>query len=217
MDYAEFYAGRPSYSSKSCFDKVFVLQTLAEKQEEEAKEPSSPWPRPSRVRYDSILLLPSDAIVMEMDDNIVDNMLPNDKLVAIAGWKNSHEKLTSSSGVIIFNLEHKYTMQVANLWSKLSEESFVSCGADNGISTLIDAIAIVMDEDLGESLDNLIESITEHPSGALGRQMIKCLPMAVPGARNELLVTNLQQNSETIHQTADSVCYRFYPKCEVVP
>jgi len=217
MDYAEYYAGRVSYSSKSCFDKVTVLQTLAEKQREEARESPPLWPHPPRVQYDSIVLLPSDAIVMNMDENIVDAMLPRDKLVAIAGWKNSQEKMISNSGVILFNLKHKHAWAVASLWWIMSQELYLTCGAGNGVSTLIDAIGSVMDETSGETLDDLIEPIFEHPNGALGNQMIKCLPTLVPGARNEFLLSNLQQSGEAIHQTADSVCYRFYPQCEVIP
>ena len=218
MDYVDYYAGRTSYSSKSCYDKVFVLHTLLEKQRDEANEAPPIWPHSPRVQYDSIVLLPSDAIVMEMDENIVETMLPPDKLVAIAGWKSSHEELDSRSGVILFNLNHEHAWKVADLWWTLSQESFETCGAANGISTLIDAIASTMDQDVGESLDSLIQPIPENPDGALGSHyLIKCLPGTVPGARHQLVLSNLQQSRENIHQTADSVCYRFYPKCEVIP
>jgi hypothetical protein len=217
VDYVQYYAGRVSYSPKSCFDKVFVLRTLAGKQIEEAKDPPPLWPHPSRVQYDAVLLLPSDAIVMDMDGDIIDVLLPREKLVAIAGWTNSLEKFASISGVVLFNLRHRHAMKVIDLWWTMSQEMCKTCGADNGISALIDAIATVMDPWRGETLDLLIEAIPEHSNGKLGNKIIKCLPSSVPGARSEIFLSNMQQSGEIIHQTADSVCYRFYPKCEVVP
>jgi hypothetical protein len=189
-----------------------------EKQLEEKRDSPALWPHPPRVQYDAIVLLPSDAIIMEMDDNIVDTMLPPEKLVAIAGWKSSHEEMESRSGVILFNLDHKHAWKVTNLWWTLSQLNFETCGAANGISTLIDAIASTMDQDIGETLDSLIHPIPESADGALGKHcVIKCLPSTVPGARHQLVLSNLQQSHENIHQTADSVCYRFYPKCELIP
>ncbi|KAG7361250.1 hypothetical protein IV203_036350 [Nitzschia inconspicua] len=217
MDYVQYYAGRVSYSSKSCFDKAFVLKTLAEKQNEDGMDAPTLWPHSLRVQYDAILLLPSDAIVMDMDENIIDVLLPNDKLAAIAGWTSSLGKLASNSGVVLFNLRHRHTMNVINLWWNMSQEVYQTCGAENGISTLIDAVAAVVDHNEGEILDDLIESIHEHPNGALSNKIIKCLPNSVPGSRSELFLSSLQQSCEIIHQTADSTCYRFYPKCEVVP
>jgi hypothetical protein len=218
VDYVQYFAGRVSYSPKSCFDKALVLKTLAEKQlEEDHDPPHSLWPHPLRVQYDAVLLLPSDAIVMDMDGDIMNVLLPRDKLVAIAGWTNSHEKFASISGVVLFNLRHRHAMEVVDMWWTLSQERRKTCGADNGISTLIDAIAIVMDQWNGETLDHLIEAIPEHSNGTLGDQIIKCLPSSVPGARSEIFLNNMQQSGEIIHQTADSVCYRYYPKCEVVP
>ncbi|KAL3907767.1 MAG: hypothetical protein SGILL_008740, partial [Bacillariaceae sp.] len=216
MDYTEYYAGRVSYSSKSCYDKAYVLYTLAEKQRDEAHNPSPRWPHAPRVQYDAIVLLPSDAIITDMDGDIVDTLLPRNKLAAIAGWTSSQEKLRSSTGIILFNLSHKHAMQVVESWWKSSQEPYQKCGAANGISTLIDAIASVMDQEAGETLDDLINPLSEIPNGTVGNRVIKCLPSSVPGARSELFLSNQQQHVETIHQTADSVCYRFWPKCEVV-
>jgi hypothetical protein len=216
MDYTEYYAGRVSYSSKSCFDKTFVLQTLVQKQLDESKDPPPLWPHAPSVRYDAIVLLPSDAIITDMDDDIVSALLPRNKLAAIAGWTNSREKLGSNTGIILFNLAHEYAAKTADMWWATSQEIFQTCGADNGIATLIDAIASVMDVHAGETLEDLIQPMSEYPNGTVGNHVIKCLPSSVPGARSELFLSNQQQHVETIHQTADSVCYRFYPKCEVV-
>lgn len=217
MDYVKYSAGRRTYSTKSCFDNANVLHTMAEKQEDDPREQTPLWPHSPRVHYDSIMLLPPDAILMDLDQNIVEQMLPQEKLVAISGWVDSKENLVASSGVVAFNLRHRYAATVATLWREMTQDSLVTCGATNGMSTLIQAIAVVLD-DSSESLDDLIEPMEEHASGALGEQRpIKCLPSSVPGSRIEILSNSIQESTETLQQTADSVCYRFYPKCEVVP
>jgi hypothetical protein len=216
MDFVNYSAGRRTYSTKSCFDMAYVLHTVADKQREDPKEPRTIWPSP-RVHYDSILLLPSDAIVMELDQNILEQILPHEKLVAVSGWVNSDQILDASFGVVMFNMGHKYATTVAKLWWEMTQDSLLTCGATNGVSTLIQAIASVVD-DVSESLDDLIEPMMEQASGALGQQLsVKCLPSSVPGPRIKILTNSLQESSETLHQTADAVCYRFYPKCEVVP
>jgi hypothetical protein len=218
IDYVKYSAGRRTYSTKSCFDNAYVLQAVAEKQEGDAREQLPPlWPHAPRVHYDSIVLLPPDAIIMDLDQNIVELILPQEKLVAISGWVGSKQILDASSGLVAFNLGHKYAAAVASLWWEMTQDHQVTCGATNGVSTLIQAISIVLD-DASESLDDLIEPMEEQASGALGEQRpIKCLPSSVPGSRIEILTNSLQESTETLQQTADSVCYRFYPKCEVVP
>lgn len=175
-----------------------------------------PQPREAVVRYGSVVLLPADAIVMDLDQNIVERTLPQEKLVAISGWVDGGRNLDASSGLIVFNLDHRYATTVANLWWDMLQGSVETCGATNGVSTLIQVIATVMD-DATESLDDLIEPMKEHANGALGKQLsIKCLPSSVPGSRIEILTNSLHESTELLQQTADSVCYRFYPKCEVV-
>jgi hypothetical protein len=213
MDYTRYYAGRSAHSTKSCFDKVFVLNAIMEKQTKEASEPPPLWPHPPRVTYDSILLLPPDSILTALDENLLDIMLPNDKLVAIAGW-NDDKELNSNSGVIVFNLQHRHADAVTKLWWEMALPMEVTCGANNDLGMLVTAIASVMDPN--ENLEDLIQPLGETSDGFVGKRLIKCIPPSVPGSRSALLSTHVQESRETLQQTGDAVCYRFYPKCEVL-
>jgi hypothetical protein len=212
FDYTSFNSGRMPHSPKSCFDKVFVLNTILEKQNREANEPPL-WPHAPRVRYDSIILLPPDSIVTDLDKDVFDIMLPETKLVAIAGWDDG-KKLTSNSDVILFNLQHRHADAVAKLWWEMVLPVEITCGANNDLGLLITAIASVMDPT--EDLDDLIEPLKETRDGFVGDHLIKCIPPSVPGSRATLLTNNLQESQAMLQETADSVCYRFYPKCEVL-
>lgn len=235
-------SSRHTTTAKSCFDKAFVLKTMVETttmmtQEEEDEDDatndnnssfpsshsvwSSRLPPPPQVPYDILVLLPSDAIILDLDQNIVDTLLPREKLVAVSGWNQTTQEMTSSSGVVLVNLKHKLASSVAELWWEHSRDPAVLCGATNGLDLLVSVISnLLMSEDHGmepEGLGVVIESIREHSNGALGDQSIKVLPEKVPGNRMEYLLNHLDESSETLQQTAASVCYRFYPKCEVVP
>ena len=212
MDYAQFDTGRPIYNSKACFDKVFVLNTILDDQNREPIDPLPLWPQAARVRYDSMMLLPSDSIVAELDTDVFDLMLPKDKLVAIAGWDT--KDLNSNSGILLFNLQHKYADTVAKLWWELVLPVQVTCGANNDLEMLISAIAETMAPD--EDLDDLIEPLAATSSGYVGDHLIKCITPSVPGSRSAILMDNLPESRASVQETADAVCYRFYPKCEVL-
>lgn len=213
MDYANYYSGRASYGSRSCFDKVVVLNSILENQQREAKEPPPLWPHPPRVEYDSIILLQPDSIITDLDKNLVDLLLPRDKLVAIAGWSDG-KKVNSYSDVILFNLKHQHADAVAKRWWELVLPVQETCGANNDLEMLIAAIGWVKDDE--EDLDKLIEPLVETSDGFVGNHLMKCIAPSVPGSREALLTNNFQESLGILQETADAVCYRFYPKCEVL-
>jgi hypothetical protein len=245
MDYTEYSAGFQLHNEKACFSKAYVLKTIVEMDQKQQQQyesshsdgssaPQLLWPTPTRVRYDAIVLLPSDAIILDLDQNVVESMLPRDKLAAISGWDQTIDKLPSNSGVVLVNLHHEFAGPVAALWWEKSQNPSQSCGADNGLNLLIDAIAELFAETTGsgsgindhsdgedepkqQHWTDLIEPIREHSNGVLGDQSIKVIPGLVPGDRIDFLSRNLDACSQTLQQTTDSVCYRFYPRCEVVP
>jgi hypothetical protein len=219
VDYTQYSSGRPSYDPKACFDKIFVLNTILDKQNLEANESSLLWSHPEKVRYDSMILLPPDSIVTNLDTNLFEAMLPPNRLAAIAGFTDTDtdtKKLNSEYGIIIFNLRHKYADAVAKLWWDMASPPEVSCGASIDLGMLLSAIATVMDP--SEDFDDLIHAIGESSDGFVGEHMIKCIPPSVPGPRPrlELLMENLEDSKTNLQETADAVCYRYYPICEVI-
>ena len=260
MDYTEFSAGFRFHNEKSCFDKSYVLKTIIEEMATgsttvnahdhyasssrldssstlyddnfEVDEEESP----PRVPYDAIVLLPSDAIILDLDQNIVDTLLPPQKLAAISGWNQigDDNKLPSNAGVVMINLRHELAKPVAELWWKFSQHRSISCGDDTGLNLLLEAVAHVFSESTdanstAEHLDrqqqqqqhdqwtDLIADIHERSNGVLGDQSIKVIPGLVPGDRTDFLSHNMAECGEMLQQTTASVCYRFYPRCEVVP
>lgn len=219
VDFTTYYSGRRVHSPKACFDKVFVLDTIIQKQIKKANELPPLWPHSLRVSYDSIMLLPPDSIITELDKNLLNTILPKDKLVAIAGWNDDNsadgkKNLNSNSDIILFNLRHRHADAVTKLWWEMVLPVGVTCGANNDLGMLVTAIAMVMDPD--ESLDDLIQPLEETSDGFVGQHLIKCIPPSVPDSRSALLSLNIQESQDNLQETADAVCYRFYPKCEVL-
>lgn len=213
LDFARYDTGLSSYNPRACFEKVFALNAILDKQSNSTGDLMSMWSHYPRVQYDFILLLPPDSILTELDTDIIKTLLPRRKLAAIAGW-NRHHKLVSNSDVVVFNLKHQHAKAVARLWLELVSLPQVTCGASNDLGMLVDAIAAVMDE--YEDLDELIEPLPENEAGVIGNGVIKNIPSTVPGPRMTLLSSSIEESAGILQQTADSVCYRFYPKCEVL-
>ena len=67
-----------------------------------------------------------------------------------------------------------------------------------------------------ESLNDIIEPLAESSNGFVGDHLIKSIVPPVPGSRSIFLAKNIEENELHLQNTADSVCYRFYPKCEVL-
>lgn len=213
LDFARYNTEHSSYHPRACFEKVAALNAILDRENNSTGDLITIWPHYPRVQYEFILLLAPDSILTELDTDIIKNILPQDKLVAIAGWNHPH-KLLSNTDVIVFNLKHHHAKAVARLWLEMVSPRHVTCGASNDLGMLVDAIANVMDD--FEDLDDLIEPLSESQDGFIGNGVIKSIPSSVPGPRTALLSNSMEQSAAILQQTADSVCYRFYPKCEVL-
>lgn len=85
LDFARYDSGRSSFDPRACFEKVAVLNELLDRQSNETSDGKYSWQRDSIVEYESILLLPVDAIVMELDTDIFGAILP---LRMISWWQS---------------------------------------------------------------------------------------------------------------------------------
>lgn len=214
MDYTRYNSWHSS-DARSCFEKIFVLKTLLDKQNGEINESLPIWAHSRSIEYDSIILLPPDAILADLDKNVIDMILPTDKLAAIGGWNDEKlTLLTSTSGIIALNMKHKYTHKVVQNWSEMVKSDKITCGANNAFGLFLTAVTSVMNEN--ESLNDIIEPLAESSNGFVGDHLIKSIVPPVPGSRSIFLANNIEENELHLQNTADSVCYRFYPKCEVL-
>lgn len=231
MNYVRYSRGGKS-QRKSCFDKVILLNTILDNQAQTSDVKSLPsiFSPPPRIAYDAIALFPPDSIVTNLDYNIFD-LLPSDKLVAVAGWRNRQSEEQSSftftiskTDLILFNLRHRHANAVAKIWQDLVEPEEVSCDTGNDLTLLIDAVSVVLDND--EDLASNVLTIDESEQGFVNKeisnadevqdQVIKGLIPSIPESRASMLLSNLPRIKLELQSTADSVCYRYYPRCEVL-
>ena len=193
---------------KTCFDKAFVLHKILDQQvQSKIDQLSTP-----RVHYDAVALLTPDSIVIDLDYDLLE-LMPDDKLVAMAGWQDS-SAFRSQSGVLFFNLRHKYARTVAQIWLEMVMPPEITCGASNELMILIHVIQSVLEDD--EGLASVIYGLDETEEGFVGKHAIKAISSSVPASKEVTLVSNLAETNEILQTTAASVCYRYYPRCEVL-
>lgn len=121
----------------------------------------------------------------------------------------------SNSDIVLFNLKHRHTEAVARLWLELVAHTEITCGDNNDLGILVTAISMVVDGT--EALSDLIQPLEETGDGYVGDRLIKTVSIAVPESRAAFLHDFLQQSAVSLQRTADAVCFRFFPKCEVLP
>eukprot|EP00977_Amphora_coffeiformis_P024711 scaffold16707_cov182-Amphora_coffeaeformis.AAC.5 len=208
-DYVRYTGSSGKRLERACFDKVFILSTILAHQ----VHSDSLWSPASRVQYDAIVILPPDAIITDLDSDLL-NLFPFDKLLAVAGYERSTSINDSTlSEVLFFNLRHKYAMEVVELWNSLSGPS-VTCGAGNDIQLLLDAVDSVAASK--KARKELVSDLTISTRGFVGNRSIKLIPEKVPTSKAIMLVSNAAEVEAELQTTAASVCYRYYPRCDVL-
>lgn len=201
----------------TCVDQVAVIETILEKQRRESEGWRAPEQRP--VSYDVVALLSADAVIRDLDYDLLD-LLPDDKLVAMSGWKREDSWAVSGSrtNVVFFNLRHRYVDRVVKAWSDAMESKRVTCGAGREVSILLDAIQSVLEPN--EELSSMIHQLDQTDQGFVGDRSnefaIKGLAPSVASSRAVVSMSSLPDVAASLSTTADSVCYRYYPKCEVL-
>ena len=200
---------------RSCFDKVAFLSAVLRSQKQilyETRNGNSDWLRPQGVVYDVVALFPPDAIITDLDEDLL-NLLPDDKLLAIAGWNEDDSSIKESNlaDVLLLNLRHEFAGTVVDLWHTMVQPP-ITCGAGNDLSILLDVIESVLGM---ENLTSVVVPLSENRKGMIEGNAIKVIPLKVPGSKASMLLNAYTESKIILQTTADSVCYRYYPKCEV--
>ena len=273
-----------SLEEKSCFAKVFVLQWLLQKHNDttttaaaaavavgvdtangssrsssnngnnKATTKTTTTMTTTTVPYDTVALLPPDAIVTDLDYDL-EQLLPADKLVAIAGdWQQQIQKADDDkdngkqilaaaaagmTDVVFFNLRHKHAAQVVQLWfdAVANPNHHVTCEAGNDLQLLFEVMRSVVQND-EDKFQSMIHSLIQTEQGFImggtnnnnnnkkdgdnnnnnNNRVIKSItPQVIPAyGRLSLLLADMANSRAVLQTTADSVCYRYYPKCEVL-
>jgi hypothetical protein len=200
------YTRREGYPDGSI--RVLVLQTIKNHQKNNS----------GALIYDAVLLLPPEAIIVDQDFDF-QTMLPESKLVSIAGWNKSLTNafhISSTTGVIIFNLQHQYADKVFQLWSEMlaAHQNSPCDSCDVGV-LLTKVLPLVLAKN--ETIEMLVHGLIETEDGFLlessdhwfTESRVRCIKR--PERR-----ANPDETRISLQTTADAVCFRFFPKCEVL-
>jgi hypothetical protein len=208
---------KPYKLDMTCVDQVAVINTIMEKQRHEREVRHVPQQR--SVPYDVAALLPADAVIRDLDYDILD-LLPDDKLIAFAGWNREDAWAVSGSriNVLFFNLRHQYSDRVVKAWLDVVKAKRVTCGAGLEVSVLLDVIQSVLEP--YEELSSMIHPLDQTDEGFVGDASnefaIKGLAPSADSSAAVVSMSSLPDVAASLQTTADSVCYRYYPKCEVL-
>lgn len=206
-----FVQSQSTSVSKACFEKALVLKQIMDKQKRAAF-------LSVHLQYDAVLLLPPDAIITDLDYDLL-QLIPSENLLSIAGWqKDDIGPSGYQADVVFFNLKHPLASAVSDAWWELVRPSEVTCGAGNDLQLLLDAIQTVIDDD-DQRLASLIFTLDEMDHGFIGKdssRVIREIFPSVPSSKTASLIANLADSKYKLQTTADSVCYRYYPRCEVL-
>lgn len=165
---------------------VRILNRILAQQEEKTH-------KSQRAPYDTILFLSGDAVIMDLDYQFL-ALLPDDKFVAMANGK---------ADLFLWNLKHKASQNVARMWLDLSDDS--NCDTDS----LWLAIEMTT-ADTGFDASYYVQPLQLTDAGVVEPRLIKLLPSDEADGKSFL------ENMATLQSVADSVCYRYYPRCEVL-
>lgn len=166
---------------------VRVLNHILTRQEEEETKKSYP-----RAPYDAILFLPLDAVIMNLDYPFL-ALISENQLVAAGETK---------SNLFVWNTKHKQSLDVARLWLDLGDDSLCD------IDSLFSAIEMTVGGKASD-LSKYVQPLQISDTGQVEPRLIKFLP-------DDESEQDLPQTMGLLESVADSVCYRYYPRCEVL-
>lgn len=203
FDYLRFNALPPfgRLPRDVAFSKVYVLHRILEEKKTNSRA----------AAYDSIILLDADVVILDLDYTLLD-FLPDRCLLAMAGLGKG-EAGTVNSGVSLWNMNHPDVASVSKLWLEQSEQSLKAKTGEDDLQVLRRVL-----RDYNRDLaPDWICPIEVSMGGFLGGRAIKFSePSSAALNRMDSLLADPQRTIATLQAVADSVCYRFFPRCEVL-
>lgn len=161
--------------------------------------------------YDTVLFLDSNAMIVQLDYDVLD-LISRDKMLAMVGGTGDQIHRSKYSDVMIWNLKHPQAMIVSDSWIAKSHTNLNDENA-NSQALLMNVLhneAHQLDgSDRADLLDPIPEPMVDGLHGTVIKQDSKYTTQVVEQA-------DLPQIMPVVQGIADSVCYRFYPQCEVV-
>ena len=236
-NFVRYIPAPPNNANFQCdgVDHVVILNAILDGQQPRMSESADSIP------YDALVLLPPDAIITDLDYDLL-AMIPKSRLVSFVGMQRRQHH---TGEVVFWNLQHKLTHKVAqHLWNEMvrpnEEDDNRALLCESGksyIDLLLDEVLPSVFKDDGD-VRSLVESLDEtsegfvfvnsqpvsseiDPSASAADPMpsycLKCFPPTGSSSKTaQLFLSNPDAIGVTLQNTADAVCYRYYPKCEVL-
>ena len=166
------------------------------------------------LQYDAILAMDPDAVFVGFDTNVLlDMFVPNDhSLVGIAG--NITDIDQHGSGVMFFNTRHEESSAVLKLW----RDDCIS-GRDRTFGDIANLFDLLRKANNQEALSNMVQQLQPPQVDYFSGSEIKFFrkPSEYEQmSRLQWLESDSEDVLVVLEQLIDSVCFRSYPKCELV-
>jgi len=161
--------------------------------------------------YDTVLFLDSNAMIVQLDYDVLD-LIARDKMLAMVGGTGDQIHRSKYSDVMIWNLAHPQALNVSDSWIEKSQTSLHDENANSQtllMNVLHNEAHQLNGSDRTDLLDLIPEPMVDGLQGTVIKQDSKYTTQVVEQS-------DLPQIMPVVQGIADSVCYRFYPQCEVV-
>jgi len=190
-----------------------------------------PSPTVALRQYSTVMLLQSDAIIVHLDYNILD-LIRDDQLISCG----MNQKFPTDEGlwdvysdVVLWNLKHPLFYNATQLWVE-SDDNRVDAldaviGSNSNESIVRDLVQVLMnmnvdvDKDMNTNTQNqdavaLVQDIPREMVSGLDGTVIK---QARDSSKIQPITNHdLKVMIPVIQGISDTVCYRYYPQCEIV-
>mmetsp|Transcript_26913 Transcript_26913/g.39849 ORF Transcript_26913/g.39849 Transcript_26913/m.39849 type:complete len:395 (-) Transcript_26913:99-1283(-) len=190
-------------------------------------------------QYSTVMLLQSDAIIVDLDYNILD-LIRDDQLVSCGMNQNfnTDEGLWDVySDVIMWNLRHRLFYNVTQLWVESDENRVdgmdgVVSSSNSNESIVRDLVQVLMSVNVGVDKNKNTQNQNQENTSAsknavavvqeIPREMVSGLDgRVIKQARHSSKIQSITNHDlkmmiPVIQGISDTVCYRYYPQCEIV-
>ena len=194
-----------------------------------------PSPAVALRQYSTVMLLQSDAIIVHLDYNILD-LIRDDQLISCG----MNQKIPTDEGlwdvysdVVLWNLKHPLFYNATQLWVE-SDDNRVDAvdaviGSNSNESIVRNLVQVLMSMNVGVDEDMKTNTNT-RPKNQDAVALVQDIPREMVSGLDGTVIKQARDSSKiqpitnhdlkvmmpVIQGISDTVCYRYYPQCEIV-
>ena len=171
---------------------------------------------PNIHNYDYVLFLDSSAIIVQLDYNILNLIQTENHMIATS--------TPDLADVMLWNLNHPQANYYSNEWM---DKCYHHLNTNNENSGSTNISSMVQSEDILAKILN--DNVENQSSATITADIVNPIPKEkINGLQGTLVKQDMTYNYYVVDDSmlrkkmpilngiSDSVCYRFYPQCEVV-